>query len=357
MKPQTASRNPITLTDLITSIKFLLLALALTITALGLGITHLLSPVNPGSNTLFEFEIIRGWGAHYTSERLEAAGLIRNARLFSIVLRLRNLDTRLGEGLYQLHPGLSAHQIGTLLVAGGKPRTIDVLLPEGLRGKEVAKVLATSGLGTEKEFFSLINEPRELRRPYIPKASGLEGFLFPASYEIPVTSTTIEVLDILLERFAQEIPNEISELLAERGLSIGDWVILASLVQSEAGHDDEMPIIAGVFLNRLDNTMALQSDPTVAYGLNKQLPELDISAGDFERDHGWNTYTRPGLPSGPISNPGRAALRAVLDPQRFNPEGDPYLYFLHGFNGNQLVFRPNVNLSDHNRDRHTFLHP
>jgi UPF0755 protein len=100
--------------------------------------------------------------------------------------------------------------------------------------------------------------------------------------------------------------------LERLGLDLHAWVTLASMVQAEAGDDGEMGIIAGVFLNRLEIGMPLQSDPTVAYGLGKDLPELDFPAGDFEVDHPWNTYTRGGLPVGPIGNPGAAALAAVL---------------------------------------------
>ena len=87
--------------------------------------------------------------------------------------------------------------------------------------------------------------------------------------------------------------------------------------------------------------MPLQSDPTVAYGLGKPMTELDAPAGDFGVDQPWNTYLYGGLPPTPISNPGRAALLAVLEPQRDNPEGEPYLYFLHD---RDLVFRPNLTL-------------
>jgi len=116
-----------------------------------------------------------------------------------------------------------------------------------------------------------------------------------------------------------------------------------------------MAIIAGVFRNRLDRGMALQSDPTVAYGLGKALPELDVTAGDFTVDHPWNTYVHPGLPAGPIGNPGAAALAAVLAPERTSPSGRPWLYFLHGVDGDAAVFRPNVSYDDHLRDVARYL--
>jgi UPF0755 protein len=93
----------------------------------------------------------------------------------------------------------------------------------------------------------------------------------------------------------------------------------------------------------------------VAYGLNKDLPELSYPDGDFEQDHPWNTYLYPGLPVTPINNPGHDALQAVFNPQRTNEEDQPYFYFLHGVDEGRPVFRPNLNLDDHNRDVAQYL--
>lgn len=133
----------------------------------------------------------------------------------------------------------------------------------------------------------------------------------------------------MLRRFAQELSPSVRALLAERGLAVHQWVTLASIVQQEAGSEEEMPYIAGVFLNRLARGMPLQADPTVAYALGKPLPELSRRAGDFAVDSPYNTYRYRGLPPGPIGNPGRKALLAVLNPVRQDERGRPYLYFFH----------------------------
>ena len=124
-----------------------------------------------------------------------------------------------------------------------------------------------------------------------------------------------------------------------------DW--LPGMVQAEAANDAEMPVIAGVFLNRLRDDIPLGSDPTVAYGLGKDLPELDRSAGDFTRDTPYSTYTRKGLPAGPINNPGQAALLAVLNPERKLADGRDAVYFLHGLDGKIYV---NHDYAAHLRD-------
>jgi UPF0755 protein len=163
-------------------------------------------------------------------------------------------------------------------------------------------------------------------------------------------------VNALVDRFEREATDETLAEVGTLGLDLHGWVTLASMVQAEAGGADEMPIIAGVFLNRLDLGMPLQSDPTVAYGLGKELPELDRSAGDFESDHPWNTYTRPALPAGPIGNPGAEALRAVLNAQRSDEAGRRWLYFMHGVDGaGAAVFRPNVTFEAHLRDVNRYL--
>lgn len=334
--------------------RWLASVLLLGLLALAGLISWVLSPVSDTPERV-EFEVLPGWGASRVSSELEEQGLIRNDRLFSIYLRARGLDRSIGEGVYTLDRAASAPQLAETLVRGGRPRVAQVLVPEGLRASDLAQRLANAGLGEVERYRELIELPGDLRPVYAPPGATLEGYLFPASYQLPYTDSPERVLRRLLSRFDQELDASIRSELGRRGMSVHEWVTLASLVQSEAGSDEEMPLIAGVFLNRLDLGMALQSDPTVAYGLGKRLPELDAVAGDLRRDHPWNTYTRPDLPRGPISNPGRSALHAVLEPVRRDEQGRPFLYFLHGTSAGEPVFRLNTGLEGHNRDVARYL--
>lgn len=313
-----------------------------------------LSPagVDPEPRT---FEVQPGWGGVQVAEALAEAGLIRSAFAFEAYLRVKGLDRSIGEGLYDLAPSLSVPQVAAALVAGGRPRTVRLVVPEGWRARDVAARIAANGFGSEAEVAERIARPGEIAPPYLPDGAGLEGYLFPASYDVPVHATVDEALGTMVQRFEEEIDGDVAEALLARELTVHEWVTLASMVQAEAASDDEMGIIAGVFVNRLDLGMPLQSDPTVAYGLGKALPELDAVAGDLRQDTPYNTYTRAGLPPGPIGNPGTHALRAVLEPVRHDAGGEPYLYFLHGTDGGTPVFRPNTDLADHNRDVQRFL--
>ncbi len=302
-----------------------------------------------------EFEVLPGWGGAQVAQELEEAGLVRSALAFRFYLQLTDTDRSLGEGLYDLSPSMSASEVAAALEAGGRPRTVSIVVPEGWRASDVVRRLAANGIGSESELEAVIEGPAELAPAYLPAEASLEGYLFPATYEVPVRSEPEDVVRTMVERFEAELTGEVVDALEERSLTVHEWVTLASIVQSEAASHEEMPIIAGVFLNRLDEGMLLQSDPTVAYGLGKPMPELSALAGDLRRDTPWNTYTRPGLPASPISNPGSDALRAVLEPVRVNEDGVPWLYFLHGTDGGIPVFRPNTNLAAHERDVVVFL--
>lgn len=302
-----------------------------------------------------EFEVQPGWGASRVASELEAEGLIRDDLAFSLLLRVRGIDRQVGEGVYDLSPHLSASEIADRLARGGRPRTVALLVPEGFRMPDVAQRLAELGLADATAALERMRTPGDLRPSFVPEGLGLEGYLFPASYEVEVDAETDAVLRRMIDRFRAEVGPTETDRLVDLGLHVHDWVTLASMVQSEAADESEMAIIAGVFLNRLDRDMRLQSDPTVAYGLGKDLPDLDAVAGDMRRDHPWNTYTRAGLPLGPIGNPGTAALQAVLAPQRTNDAGTPYLFFLHGFDDGEPVFRPNTSLEAHERDIDRYL--
>ena len=314
-------------------------------------VRYQLSPIN-ANGTATEFEVQPGWGGNRVAAELAQAGLVRNGRVFSLYLRYNDFDRAIGEGLYDLSPAMTVPQLAAALAEGGRARTALVVLPEGLRLAEVARRFASAGLGEEAALLTLMQTPGELRPAYVPENSTLEGYLFPEGYSFPLGSSEAKIVRTMLEHF-EAVSNNYADALGERGLSVSDWVTLASMVQAEAANVAEMGIVSGVFWNRLDEGMRLQSDPTAAYGVGKTLPQL--VADDLRQDTPWNTYTRAGLPQTPINNPGLEALRAVLEPVRVNEQGEPYLYFLHGVEDGQPVFRPNTTLEAHNQDVQRYL--
>ncbi|MCS7057579.1 MAG: endolytic transglycosylase MltG [Meiothermus sp.] len=305
---------------------------------------HLLYLMGP-TGAAAEVRIPRGSGAQAVGRLLEQAGLVRSGYLFALYLRFSGLDKALKPGFYRLE-GRGIRAIALALTDPSRPLRVRITFPEGWRASEMAQRLSEHNLDGAR-FLELVNQPTPELRP--PEAEGptLEGYLFPATYEFPMDATPEEIIRTMTRRMAQEFTPEALERLHSLGLrSVHAWVTLASIVQAEAANPSEKPFIAGVFLNRLELGMPLQADPTVAYGLGKRLPELDRNAGDFSKDTPYNTYTRRGLPPGPIGNPGAEALRAVLNPIRTNEKGQRYLYFLHA-QGRLFL---NVDFEGHLRD-------
>ncbi len=352
----TAARRRTAGGSIVRTLAVLVLVGAAVLVAVGAWGWTRLQPVDPGAAEPVAFEVLPGWGARTVAEQLEEEGLIRHAGAFLLLLRWQGSDRAIGEGLYELAPAMDARTVVARLEAGGRPRTIRVTMPEGWRARDLARRVEELGLATYHQLLQRVDDPGPLAPEGLPDGVGLEGYLYPDTYELRVDADERTLLTAMVARFEERADRDDLRARAEaEGLSLHAWVTLASIVQAEAANDGEMAIIAGVFRNRLDVGMPLQSDPTVAYGLGKDLPQLDFPGGDFDVDHPWNTYTRGGLPEGPIGNPGSAALAAVVAPERTAPNGEPWTYFLHGVDDGAPVFRPNTNFEDHVRDRNAYL--
>jgi UPF0755 protein len=286
--------------------------------------------------------IERGEGAAEVGRKLQQAGLVRSSRLFILYLRASGHDDELRTGVYRLE-GNGVRRLALQLTSQAQPLWVRVTFPEGWRATQMAQRLTEVGLDGAS-FLQLVQQPQN--SPDYAVGPTLEGYLFPATYTFPLDLSAPAILTTLLERFALELRPEIVSQLESLGLTVHDWVTLASIVQAEAANDAEMLPIAGVFLNRLEVGMPLQADPTVAYGLGKTLPQLSRPAGDFQSNTPYNTYRVRGLPPGAISNPGRAALMSVLRAQRTNPQGEKWFYFFHA----QKQLFLNVNFASHQRD-------
>ena len=291
----------------------------------GHGAPDVVFVVEPGTT-------LRGLG-----RRLAAAGLVRDARAFEWLGRHRQAASRLRAGEYALSPALPAPAILERIVAGAV-RTHEVVLPEGLTASEVAGRLEAAGLADASRVLSVVRDPDAPARLGV-EGPGLEGYLFPETYQLARGLPAAEVVAALVAEFLR-VWEPLAPLAAERGLSMRETVTLASIVEKETGAPDERPRIASVFWNRLARGMRLETDPTVIYGIvgfdgNLTRAHLEDATNPY------NTYQIPGLPPGPIANPGRAALRAVV-----SPEQTEYLYFVSRNDGSHVfsrTYREHVN--------------
>ena len=273
-------------------------------------------------------EVPKGAGVMQVGEILEKAGVVKSAWAFALASRLTSLGP-LRAGEYGLSPAMSQRAILTHL-SRGRVLLHSVTIPEGLTlGQAVAR-LAEAHLVDQAQALDLARDPEFVAALGL-KGGSLEGYLFPDTYRLPRGLGTRAVLTILVRRFQAEW-QALEPLAAQRGLGQGQAVTLASIVEREARVADERPLISAVYHNRLKIGMKLQADPTVIYGLEDF--EGNLTRAHLERDHVYNTYTREGLPPGPICSPGLASLRAALRPAAVD-----YLYFVAKGDGSHAFAR------------------
>ena len=289
---------------------------------------NLIQPLNPLGESR-PFRIPLGDSIHTITGRLEAEGFIPSAEAMRLYLVYAGLDKTIQAGDYQLSPRMSPLEIAHALQDATPSEVTFTILP-GWRLEEIAAALPTSGLSITPENFllSVKTPPKDfLSELGVQDEVSLEGFLFPDSYRVPREIPVEAFLFKLLENFSIKVDSEMRAGFKRQDLNLFQAVILASIVQRESIVEDEMPLIASVFLNRLKSGMKLDSDPTVQYalGFNPQQNTWwtnPLSAEDLQVDSPYNTYQHEGLPPGPIANPGLNALRAVAFPAE-----TPYYYF------------------------------
>jgi UPF0755 protein len=276
------------------------------------------------------FEVYAGDSLWKIARGLEAAGIVRDARVVVALARWRGVDAAVRAGEYAVSPAWSAPRVLEHLVSG-EVITYEVVLPEGLTAVEIATRFEEAGLARADELVAIARDPASATE-FGVEGPGLEGYLFPETYRMPKGLSARQVTRILVDEFlARWRPLEAGA--RARGFGMRQTVTLASIVEKETGVASERPLVASVFWNRLARGMRLESDPTTIYGI----PAFD---GNLRRHHledetnAWNTYRIAGLPPSPIANPGEASLRAVVEPA----ESD-YLFFVAQGDGAHVFAR------------------
>lgn len=326
----------------------LILILALTAGSLSGWVYYLLGPTGKVSLV----RIPSGSSADAVGQLLYQEGLVSSPRAFALFARLAGKAAVLRSGVWRLR-GDGVWNLVDDLAYRAVPAAVQVVFPEGWRAAQYAARLTREGFDGSA-FLKLVRDPPGSLKPIYDTGPGLEGYLFPATYDLPLADTPKDLVRAMLLRFHAELSPKVTKGLKELGFTIQQWVVLASMVQAEAANARQMPWIAGVFLNRLKLGMLLQSDPTVAYGLHIPMDQLDTADGDFKIDTPYNTYLYPGLPPGAIGNPGQAALLSVLEARLSDKGGRPYLYFFHTPAGKLYL---NRTFEGHLRDLNRYYYP
>lgn len=271
---------------------------------------------------------------------LQAGGAIRSARAFGWAIRLQSrLKGRpvvLKAGEMALDPSLPVWGVIDQL-ARGTYKLHPFTVPEGRNMFEIAQMVEAAGLGDREEFLALCRDRAFIGSLGLQEDS-LEGYLFPETYNFPKGTPLKAVIKTMVDSFFT-VWGKYDGQAGASNLSRHELVTLASLVEKETAAPQERPIIAGVFRNRLQKGMKLQTDPSVVYGL----PAFSgpITKKELAANHPYNTYVIDGLPPGPIANPGEASLAAAVNPAQVG-----YLYFVSKNDGTHQFSNT---LAEHNR--------
>jgi len=271
----------------------------------------------------FVITVKPGMGTHDIGKLLYNQGVIKSIFLFEIVSKMEGMENSLKAGEYVLNTKMTLQQIvGDL--AKGENSDQQITIPEGYTVEQISKLLQEKQLASADKFklaaqkavpytYMVNNNPNVIYKA--------EGYLFPNTYRIAPGATEEQIVSVMTNEFDKEFTPAMRARAAELGLKVKDVIILASLVEKEAKLPSDRPLIAGVFLNRLQQDMPLQSCATIQYILG--YPKAELSVDDTEISSPYNTYQHMGLPPGPIANPGIAAINAVLQPKKTD-----YLYFV-----------------------------
>jgi UPF0755 protein len=312
--------------------------------AVGFGWQVIRYPTTSMSGPKREAQITveRGTTLGEIARRLAAHGLIRHPSWFRFYANERGLAQKVKAGQYTLDSTMTPQTILDRLIEGVPIVEVTVTVPEGKNLVQIAELFADAGVCEREEFERVARDPAVAQRLAVP-GNTLEGYLFPDTYKFPRGTPALKVVTALVKR-TREVLAEL-KLVHKSAVDVrkkldkmGDreLVLMASLVEKETAAPEERPRIAGVFYNRLRLPSfvphVLQTDPTIVYGCTVP-KEKSAACAQFEgrirrihlddKDNPYNTYTHVGLPPGPISNPGRAALLAAIEPDQ-----TPYLYFV-----------------------------
>ncbi|EJN93293.1 putative aminodeoxychorismate lyase [Streptococcus ratti FA-1 = DSM 20564] len=314
-------------------------------------VSSALKPVDAKSSKYIQVEIPSGSGNRMIGKILEKAGLIKNAAVFNYYTKFRNYGN-LQSGYYNLQKSMSLDEIAKALQKGGTttpqaPVLGKVLIPEGYTIKQIAKAITSNANTkkktdktpfTSKEFLKTVQDKAfisKMVKKYpkllgsLPDASKvtyqLEGYLFPATYTYEKKTSVEDLIDSMLAAMDANLQNYYDSIESQ-GKSVNDILTVASLVEKEGSTDDDRKKIAGVFYNRIDQDMPLQSNIAILYAMGKLGEKTTLKEDaniNTKIKSPYNVYTNKGLMPGAVDNPGLSAIKAAVE-----PESTDDLYFV-----------------------------
>lgn len=265
-----------------------------------------------------------GEGWREAAARLHEQGIVRQPLTFQAIVLLSGERSNLRPGRYRLARGTSSRDLIAILTDPSSAATL--VVPEGWRLEQMGEALAEHGAATPEQWrAALASPPASPLLRARPDGAGLEGYIYPGSYSLTADDPAAQLVREGVRNLEERLTPEIRTGFARQGLSVHEGLTVASIVEREARVARERPVIASVYLNRLDQGMRLQADPTTQYAVGEpgNWWKGGLTAGDLRDPSPYNTYVHAGLPPGPICSPGIAAIRAVAE-----PADTAFLYFV-----------------------------
>lgn len=286
--------------------------------------------VSEGSKRI---EVAEGDGTSVIAEKLHREGIIKYPFLFKLQSKLGGYDGNFQPGAATVSTGMSYADILELIITPSREAT-KITIPEGYEVKQIAKILDEAGIVSWQDFYAALvpsDYDYEFLKNLPPRDSvyQMEGYLFPATYEIPNGMSAHDIIDLMLSAFNNQFKSEYYDRAAQFNLSVDQVITMASIIERETDSSSERAKVAGVFYNRRNAGMKFQSCATVQYILGERKPVLSIA--DTQIDSPYNTYLYPDFPAGPICNPGSACIEAAL-----YPEATDAYYFVLGKDGTHV---------------------
>ncbi len=287
--------------------------------------------VNGGEKTV---TVKDGEGVSEVVQILRQENIIKNPVIFRLISKLGGYDGNVQPGNLKIEDGMSYRDILELLITPNRSAT-KIVIPEGYEVRQIAETLCEAGIADWNNFYAALNNDEYGYRflENLPERENkMEGYLFPATYEIPEGMSEHDIIDLMLSAFNNQFKDEYYQRAEQMGMTVDQVITMASIIERETDSEAERPKVAGVFYNRLIAGMKLQSCATVQYVLGERKPVLAIA--DTQIDSPYNTYKYAGFPLGPICCPGIACIEAALFPE----DTDAY-YFVQGNNGQHIFSR------------------
>lgn len=293
-----------------------------------------------------------GEGLSAITKKLSDADIIDFPMAFRMYYTFIKKNTQVQYGTHYFKKGDDYDAILRKLSEATESReTAEFLVTEGKTQKDVISIISNAGYASSADLTEAINftqfDDFKFLKNLPERSARLEGYLFPAKYEIYAGESARSIIIRMLKKFDSVFDDLMYDRAEELGMTVDEVITLASIIQAEAGSEDEMPNVSSVFHNRLNNPSFgyLQSCATVQYTMTERKDVLTLA--DISVDNPYNTYKYAGLPAGPICNPGLAAIEAAL-----YPADTDYYYFVSDGNGNNIFSRT---YAEHTKAKNTYI--